>query len=78
MPQVEMIFWDVQHGNALYVKTPNNKHMVIDLGIGDYSGNNERFSPLEELRAKGVSQLDHVIITHPHLDHFDDSKFRQI
>ncbi len=72
MSQVEMIFWDVQHGNALYIKTPNNKHIVIDLGIGDYSGSNERFSPLEALRAKGVTQLDHVLITHPHLDHFDD------
>ncbi|HCN82982.1 MAG TPA: MBL fold metallo-hydrolase [Sphingobacteriaceae bacterium] len=70
---VEMIFYDVQHGNATYIKTPNEKHLMIDLGIGDYSGKNEKFSPLAELRNKyKIQQLDHVTITHPHLDHIDD------
>lgn len=73
MANLEMIFWDVQHGNATYIKTPNNKHIVIDLGLGDYSGNNEQFSPLVALRQRyGVQQLDYVIITHPHKDHIDD------
>lgn len=73
MSQVEMIFYDVQHGNATYIKTPNGKHVMIDLGIGDYSGHNQNFSPLEELwhRYK-VRRLHHVTITHPHLDHIDD------
>lgn len=70
---VEMIFWDVQHGHATYIKSPNNRHIVIDLGIGDYSGRNTSFSPLRHLRYNyGVQQLDYVIITHPHLDHIDD------
>jgi len=71
--QVEMVFWDVQHGHATYIKTPNNRHIVIDLGIGDYSGRNTAFSPLLHLRNNyGVQQLDYVVITHPHLDHIDD------
>lgn len=71
--QVEIVFWDVQHGHATYIKTPNNRHIVIDLGIGDYSGKNTVFSPLLHLKNKyGVQQLDYVIITHPHLDHIDD------
>lgn len=70
---VQMVFWDVQHGHATYIKSPNGKHIVIDLGIGDYSGNNSSFSPLRHLRYNyNVSQLDQVIITHPHLDHIDD------
>jgi beta-lactamase superfamily II metal-dependent hydrolase len=73
MSQVEMIFYDVQHGNATYIRTPNSKHVMIDLGIGDYSGHDQNFSPLRELWHKyGVRQLDHVTITHPHLDHIDD------
>ena len=32
-----VIFWDVQHGHSTYIKTPNNRHIVIDLGTGDYS-----------------------------------------
>lgn len=71
--QVEMVFWDVQHGHATYIKTPNNKHIVIDLGIGDYSGRDTAFSPLRHLKYNyGVQQLDYVVITHPHLDHIDD------
>lgn len=71
--QVEIVFWDVQHGHSTYIKTPNNRHIVIDLGIGDYSGNNQNFSPLRHLRTNyNVQQLDYVIITHPHLDHIDD------
>lgn len=71
--QVEIVFWDVQHGHATYIKTPNKKHIVIDLGIGDYSGKDTAFSPLKHLKYKyGVDQLDYVIITHTHLDHIDD------
>lgn len=70
---VQMVFWDVQHGHATYIKSPNGKHIVIDLGIGDYSGNDSSFSPLRHLRYNYyVSQLDQVIVTHPHLDHIDD------
>ena len=70
---VKMVFWDVQHGHATYIKSPNGKHIVIDLGIGDYSGNNSSFSPLQHLKYNySVNQLDQVIITHPHLDHIDD------
>ncbi|MBK7812101.1 MAG: MBL fold metallo-hydrolase [Saprospiraceae bacterium] len=71
--KVQIVFSDVQHGHATYIKTPNNKHIVIDLGIGDFSGMNKAFSPLRHLKYNfGVQQLDYVIITHPHLDHIDD------
>lgn len=71
--QVELVFWDVQHGHSTYIKSPNNRHIVIDLGIGDYSGNNQNFSPLQHLKNNfNVQQLDYVIISHPHLDHIDD------
>jgi beta-lactamase superfamily II metal-dependent hydrolase len=69
----EVVFWDVQHGHMTYIKTPNNRHIVIDLGTGDYSKGKEEFSPLLHLKNKyGVNQLDYVTITHPHLDHIDD------
>lgn len=70
---MKLIIWDVQHGSSAYLKTPLGKHIVIDLGSGDYSGNNVNFSPLLHLKNKcGVTQLDEVIITHPHTDHIDD------
>src|SRR5690606_4358861 len=70
---VKIIFWDVQAGHATYIKSPNGKHIVIDLGIGSFDDNNQGFSPLMYLKNKmGVNQLDYVIITHPHLDHIED------
>lgn len=71
--QVELVFWDVQHGHSIYIKTPNNRHIVIDLGTGDYSRGDITFSPLLHLKRNyHIQQLDCVIITHPHLDHIND------
>ena len=70
---LEMVFWDVQHGNSTYIKTPGNKHIVIDLGVGSYIGRNTNFSPLLHLKKiYQISSIDEVIITHPHTDHIDD------
>ncbi len=70
---VEFVFWDVQHGSAAYIRTPNGKHMVVDLGTGSYRSSSTEFSPLLHLKDKyAVKQLDAVIITHPHRDHLDD------
>lgn len=67
------IVWDVQHGLAVYLQSPNGRHIVIDLGTGNYSGRDKTFSPLLHLRRYyGVNQIDALIITHPHLDHIDD------
>jgi len=64
---LEITVWDVQHGSATYIKTPNNRHIVVDLG-----DNGNDFSPLSALYARGVRQLDVVAVTHPHRDHMDD------
>lgn len=69
---LNLIFWDVQHGHACYIQTPNGRHMVVDLGTGSYTAN-KPFSPLLHLRnTYGVTQLDYAVITHPHRDHLDD------
>ncbi len=70
---LKVVIWDVQHGNAAYIHTPGNKHIVIDLGIGSFKSSDQSFSPLLHLQKQwGVEQLDGVIITHPHRDHIDD------
>jgi beta-lactamase superfamily II metal-dependent hydrolase len=63
---LEITVWDVQHGSAAHIKTPNNRHVVVDLGDG------ENFSPLRTLSGLGIQQIDAVVITHPHRDHMDD------
>jgi len=72
MNPLELFFWDVQHGNATYIKTPSNKHIALDLGTGSYESGKE-FSPLLLLKNKwNIEKLDEVIITHPHTDHITD------
>ena len=63
---LRFIMWNVQHGSAAWVRTPNGKDIVIDLGASD------DFSPLEAMKSVGIAWIDHVIITHPHMDHIDD------
>ncbi len=63
-------FWDVQHGHACHIRTPNGRHIVIDLGIGSF-GDGKSFSPLQYLRSTGA-EVDYLVITHPHRDHIDD------
>ena len=56
-PKLEIITWDVQHGDAILIKTPNDKIVVLDLGIGSFQSENERFSPLNHLLIKyGISK----------------------
>ncbi len=65
-------FWDVSHGHATYIKTPNNKHILIDLGSGSYN-DGELFSPIIHLKNNyNMDKVDCCLITHPHLDHIDD------
>jgi competence protein ComEC len=67
-----MVFWDVQHGHALYVGT-GTRNIVFDLGTGSYGYSDNGFSPLLHLKSKyGINQLDEVVITHPHSDHLYD------
>ena len=68
-----MRVWDVKHGNAIYIRTPNEKHIVIDLGVGDYSEGQEDRSPLETLANHyKIGKIDYLVITHPHKDHIKD------
>ena len=68
---LKLITWNVEHGSASYIQTPSGTHVVVDLGAATVGDAN--FSPLQYLkRAWGVSQLDLVVITHPHLDHIED------
>ena len=70
---VEFVFWDVQHGSAAYIRTPNGKHIVVDLGTGSYGSSSTEFNPLPYLKDKyAVKHPDAAIISHPHRDHLDD------
>ena len=72
--KLEVIIWDVQHGNAIYINTPNGTRIFFDIGTGSYE-EEETFSPLNYLKYKrDVKRIDYLSISHPHADHISDIK----
>ena len=64
---VGLKIWNVQHGSAAHIRTPNGGYIAVDCG------STEAGSPLLALKNQlGQSQLDMAIITHPHVDHISD------
>jgi len=69
----EIVIWDVKHGHATYIKSPNEKHIIVDVGLGSYENNSSTFSPLYHIwKNYKVKQLDYAILSHPHKDHIED------
>ncbi len=56
---LEVVFWDVQHGNSAYIKTPNDRKIIQDLGIGSIKGKSD-FSPLAHLYNKSLC-IGHIL-----------------
>lgn len=68
-PTLDIVFFDVGHGDAALVSLPNDRHLLIDAGERDaYSDQGVR-TILPHLERYGISRLDAVVISHPHSDH---------
>ena len=56
---------DVGQGDAVLLRSPEGKTVLIDAGTG-------RTDMVAELQGRGVTQLDLAVATHPHADHIGD------
>ena len=63
---LDIVVYNVERGNAIWVSLPDGKNLMFDIG------RRENFSPLYDMWQKGVRYLDGLIITHPHTDHVND------
>lgn len=63
-PLLEIVFIDVGQGDAVLVKSPDGRYLLIDAGEYKNVG-----AVVEELKSRKVDKLDCVIATHPHSDH---------
>lgn len=62
-------FIDVGQGDSIFIRTPDNKTMLIDAAESD------EFEKIDSiLREYGVQKLDVVVATHPHADHIGGMK----
>lgn len=65
--QLEIVVWNVQHGSAIYARTPNGLSIVMDAGASD------EFSPAWWLKRQWSLQQVHMfILSHADTDHIRD------
>lgn len=61
---LEVTFLDVGEGEAVYIRTPDGKSLLVDAANPATAERIVRF-----LNSRGVDTLQAVLITHPHPDH---------
>lgn len=69
-PQLELLFFDVGHGDAALVRLPGGHTLLVDAGVRDRFVDHGQRTLLPHLRRAGIRTIDTVIISHPHADHF--------
>ena len=60
---------DVGQGDAVHIKTPAGKNLLVDTGRWTPMGNSGERVLLPYLEYKNIDKLDAVILSHPHADH---------
>ena len=68
-PPHEVVFLDVGHGDAIFVRSPGGGTMLVDGGdrVGGFDMGEREVAPF--LRNRHVDHLDYVVATHAHSDH---------
>ncbi|HEY7450522.1 MAG TPA: MBL fold metallo-hydrolase [Vicinamibacterales bacterium] len=61
---------DVEGGNATLFVTPSGESLLIDTGNGGAAASRDADRIMAAVKDSGISQIDHLITTHYHGDHF--------
>src|SRR6476646_11284906 len=61
---------DVEGGNATLFVSPSGESLLIDTGNGGAAAARDAGRIMAAMKDAGVTQLDHLITTHWHGDHF--------
>jgi len=60
--QLNVYYINVGQGDATYIELPNGHNVMIDGGPSA--------APIEKfIKDKGITTIDHIVLTHPHSDH---------
>lgn len=67
---MKVVFYDVEHGSCCHIITPNNTHILVDVGS---KTNSSIVNHIDRKYFGGRGgKIDELIITHPHEDHIYD------
>lgn len=65
---LKVVFLDVGQGDCIFIKTPGGRTVLVDGGGAEtYDVGGKVVLPF--LRRQGITRIDLVIATHPHVDH---------
>ncbi|MEX0821227.1 MAG: DNA internalization-related competence protein ComEC/Rec2 [Rhodothermales bacterium] len=68
-PHVDLVFFDVGQGDAILLRFPGGKNVLVDAGPRSIFTDAGARVILPQLTYHGVSRLSSVVITHPDSDH---------
>jgi len=66
---LELHFLDVGQGDAVLIRSPGGRWILVDAGPPRGLGSSGDPVVLRALRRRGVRRLEALVLTHPHLDH---------
>src|SRR6185503_16834696 len=67
---LDIYFIDVEGGNAQLWVSPSGESMLIDTGNAGAAAVRDADRIMAAVKAAGLTQIDHLITTHWHGDHF--------
>jgi competence protein ComEC len=68
-PRLDVLFFDVGHGDAVLLSLPGGGHALIDAGGRSPAGSAAQHTILPHLEARGIERLRTVVLSHPDGDH---------
>jgi len=68
-PELEVTILDVGQGDAIHIRTPEGRNVLVDSGRWTPYGDSGRSVILPYLKSEGIDILDVLVLTHPHADH---------
>jgi len=74
MGTVEIVFLSVGQGDAVAIRSPEGRWVLVDTGPRGRSWDAGARIVLPYLRRRGVTRLEALILTHPDLDHIGGAR----
>jgi beta-lactamase superfamily II metal-dependent hydrolase len=66
---LDIFYIDVEGGAATLIVTPAGESILVDAGWPDFEGRDAKRIE-KAMKVAGVTAIDHLIVTHYHIDHF--------
>ncbi len=66
---LQIFYVDVEGGAATLIVTPAGESILVDAGWPGFDGRDAKRVE-QAMKAAGITQIDHLVMTHYHVDHF--------